>query len=330
MEINQEKSIVFMGTPDFAVGILQAMMDAGCRIVGVVTTPDKPSGRGLKVNRSAVKEFLLQREATTGEQMPLLQPVSLKDPEFIETLQSWNADLFVVVAFRMLPKIVWNMPPMGTFNLHASLLPQYRGAAPINWAIINGDTRTGVTTFFLDEHIDTGAIIRQEETPIGPDENVGSLHDRLMEIGARLVCESIAAIFNGEVTPLAQPELEDLRPAPKLNRETGLLDWNDSAQNLHNLIRGLSPYPGAHSPLHTGEKEQDVKIYAARPVGEHESVPTATPGTVFSDGKTYFRVQCGRGVLEILELQMPGKKRLGIREFLAGWRPVEAYFGAMR
>ena len=325
MEINREKSIVFMGTPDFAVGILQAMMDAGCRIVGVVTTPDKPSGRGLKVNRSAVKEFLLQREAATGEKMPLLQPVSLKDPEFIETLQSWHADLFVVVAFRMLPKIVWGMPPMGTFNLHASLLPQYRGAAPINWAIINGDTRTGVTTFFLDEHIDTGAIIRQSETEIGPDENVGSLHDRLMEIGCQLVCESIDAIFKGEVTPLPQPEIEDLRPAPKLNRETGLLNWKDSAQHLHNLIRGLSPYPGAHSLLHAGGKEQDVKIYAAQPVAQKNPVNVA-PGTISTDGKTYFRVQCGSDALDILELQMPGKKRLTIREFLAGWRPTEAFF----
>lgn len=322
MENLQEKSIVFMGTPDFAVGILQRMLEDGFRIAGVVTTPDKPSGRGLKVNRSAVKEFLIRREAETGMATPLLQPVSLKDPEFLEQLRSWNADLFVVVAFRMLPKIVWSMPPMGTFNLHASLLPQYRGAAPINWAIINGEQQTGVTTFFLDEHMDTGAIIHRAATPIGEDENVGSLHDRLMQIGQELVCRSIVDIFDGKVTPLPQLESDDLKPAPKLSRETGLIHWDQDAVRIHNLVRGLSPYPGAHSLLVAGGKQQDVKIYATAPV----KAGTGQPGTITTDGKTWFRVQCGSGALDILEVQLPGKKRLSIREFLAGWRATEAHF----
>ena len=313
-----------MGTPDFAVGILEAMLNAEYHIVGVVTTPDKPSGRGLKVNRSAVKEFLLQREANTGISIPLLQPVSLKDPAFLEALQSWQADLFVVVAFRMLPKVVWSMPPMGTFNLHASLLPQYRGAAPINWAIINGETRTGVTTFFLDEHMDTGAIIGQAEVSIGPDENVGSLHDRLMEVGKTLVCDSIRRIFQGEVEALPQEEPGQLLPAPKLSRETGLLDWQQDANQLHNLIRGLSPYPGTHSQLRMQDKALDVKIYAGQPSDQNK--PNLKPGAITTDGKSYFRVQCGNGSLDILELQLPGKKRLNIREFLAGWRATEAYF----
>ena len=244
----EKTKIVFMGTPDFAVGILKALFANKFNIVGVVTVPDKKSGRGLKVNTSAVKKYLLEKEKYQDGKIKLMQPILLKDPEFLEELESLQADLFIVVAFRMLPKIVWSMPRLGTFNLHGSLLPKYRGAAPINWAIINGETETGVTTFMLDEKIDTGAILFYEKCPIGEKDNMEIIHDRLMEIGADLVVKTANKIISGEITPLAQKDTpEMLIPAPKLTRETGAIDWENNAIQIDRLIRGLSPYPGAHS-----------------------------------------------------------------------------------
>lgn len=321
----EEKKIVFMGTPDFAVGILEALISAGLVPAGVVTTPDKPSGRGLKVSCSAVKEYVLRLAAERGIRVPLLQPVSLKDPDFLQELGSWQADLFIVVAFRMLPKTVWSMPPLGTFNLHASLLPQYRGAAPINRAIIDGETHTGVTTFFLDEHMDTGAILDSRSLEIGPDEDAGSLHDRLMALGADLVVETARKILSGTARTAPQPETDLLRTAPKLHRETGAIRWDSPARTIHNLVRGLSPYPGAHSVLTASGKSQEIKIYRSARTGEPSGQPA---GTVRIPGKGRLQVSCADEWLELLEIQAPGKKRLAVREFLAGWRDTaDARFG---
>lgn len=321
----EEKRIVFMGTPDFAVGILEALIGAGLVPAGIVTTPDRPSGRGLKVNCSAVKEYVLRLETEHGIRLPLLQPVSLKDPDFLQALASWQADLFIVVAFRMLPRAVWSMPPLGTFNLHASLLPQYRGAAPINRAIIDGETRTGVTTFFLDEHMDTGAVLDSRSLEIGPDEDAGSLHDRLMALGAELVVETARNIFSGTARTVPQAESAPLRTAPKLHRDTGEIRWNSPARTVHNLIRGLSPYPGAHSVLSASGKNQEIKIYRSARTGEPSRQPA---GTVRIPGKGRLQVSCADEWLELLEIQAPGKKRLAVREFLAGWRDTaDARFG---
>jgi len=305
--------IVYMGTPEFATAPLKSLIDGGYDIAAVVTVPDKPSGRGLKMNYSAVKEFVLSLDRN----IPILQPEKMKDPEFIDALRDINADLFVVVAFRILPKAVWSMPRLGTFNLHASLLPKYRGAAPINWAIINGETETGVTTFLLDEDIDTGAILFQEKVSILPEDNIGTLYDRLMMTGSSLVLRTVDALAEGNTVPVPQNPSAETCPAPKITRETMELNWNSSAIAIHNRIRGLSPYPATHTTLKHGESTLDVKIFESA-VDSADGVHP-TPGRITSDGKKRIWVDCAEGRLEILEIQAAGKKRLRTREFLAGW-----------
>lgn len=317
--------IVFMGTPEFAVGPLRALVEGGYNVVGVVTVPDRRIGRGQKIGFSPVKEYAL----SAG--LPLLQPESLKDESFLESLRGWNADMFVVVAFRMLPRAVWSMPPKGTFNLHASLLPAYRGAAPINWALINGEERTGVTTFLLDEHMDTGAVLFQQEVDILPDEDFGSLYGRLMEAGTGLVLKTVEALQNGTAVPVAQ-DVSALRPeqagAPKLSRETGQMDWNRPARSLHNLVRGLSPKPGAHGTVVLDGQELELKFYSTAVLSDEQAVSagvpedflTAAPGTAYTDHRTCILVRCGEGALSLIDIQAPAKKRMDVRSFLAGWR----------
>ena len=331
MSIIKKERIVYMGTPEFAVAPLDALIKAGHNVVGVVTVADKASGRGLKVNESAVKKYAVEHN------IPVLQPVSLKDPEFLEALKAWKADLFVVVAFRMLPKVVWEIPPMGTFNLHAALLPQYRGAAPINWAVINGDKATGVTTFMIDEGMDTGKIMYREQYLIDPDENVGSVHDNLMEIGSRLVVQTVEAIFDGSVEYRVQRSFiqgsEILRPAPKLSRELCHIDWNGKTRHIYNLIRGLSPYPAAFTELVKDGKVTQMKIYGTQKVTGEEftdmlsrsGMTEAAPGTILSDGKTYLAVATADGALSITELQLAGKKRMPVKDFLIGFREPQSY-----
>ena len=331
MDIFKKKRIVYMGTPEFAVAPLDALIKSGHKVVGVVTVADKASGRGLKINESAVKKYAVENN------IPVLQPVSLKDPEFLDALRAWKADLFVVVAFRMLPKVVWEMPPMGTFNLHAALLPQYRGAAPINWAVINGDKATGVTTFMIDDGMDTGKIMYREQYIIDPDENVGSVHDNLMEIGSRLVVQTVDAIFDGSVEYRVQRSFiqgsEILRPAPKLSRELCHIDWNGKTRHIYNLIRGLSPYPAAFTELAKGDKVTQMKIYETEKItGEafaemlsRNGLEAAKPGTVLSDGKTYLAVTTADGAISIKELQLAGKKRMAVKDFLIGFREPETY-----
>ncbi len=300
--------IVFLGTPDFAVASLRALVEGGYEVVAVVTMPDKAAGRGLKVQHSAVKEYAL----SVG--LPVLQPEKLKDPEFLDELRALKPDLGIVIAFRMLPEVVWAMPRLGTFNLHASLLPQYRGAAPINWAIINGETRTGVTTFMLNTEIDKGAILGRREVEIGPDETAGELHDRLMYEGARLVVETVDTIAEGKAHPIDQSADDaDLHPAPKIFRDDCRVNWSVGAAVVHNFIRGLSPYPAAWTMLDTGEV---LKIYRAHPIQETH---TATPGTIRSDGRTFIHVACGDGWVAIDDIQLAGKKRLATPEFLRGF-----------
>lgn len=310
-----------MGTPEFAVAPLESLLENGYNVVGVVTVPDKPAGRGRKLGESAVKKFASERG------LPLLQPLLLKDPEFLSELESLHADLFIVVAFRMLPKVVWAMPRMGTFNLHASLLPQYRGAAPINWAIINGERETGVTTFMIDEEIDTGGILLQSSTDIAPDETVGTLYDRLMVIGSDLVLKTVEGLMEGSLKPKPQSGAE-FKPAPKLTRELSHIDWSRGALVLEWLIRGLSPYPGTFSSIVRGDKSTDVKIFGAKAIegdcqrGEKEMME---PGTILSDGRSYLRVVCGDGLLELQEIQVAGKRRMRIEEFLPGFRDPQEY-----
>ena len=296
-----------------------------------MTVADKASGRGLKINESAVKKYAVEHN------IPVLQPVSLKDPDFLEALKAWKADLFVVVAFRMLPKVVWEIPPMGTFNLHAALLPQYRGAAPINWAVINGDKATGVTTFMIDDGMDTGKIMYREQCLIGPDENVGEVHDKLMDMGARLVVQTVEAIFDGSVEFRVQRSFiqgsEILRPAPKLSRELCHIDWNGKTRHIYNLIRGLSPYPAAFTELVKGDKVMQMKIYDTETVtGEafaqmlsDRGLETAGPGTILSDGRTYLAIATADGAISIKELQLAGKKRMAVKDFLIGFREPETY-----
>ncbi|MBK9458671.1 MAG: methionyl-tRNA formyltransferase [Sphingobacteriales bacterium] len=297
--------IVFMGTPEFAVSSLDILVQNGYEIVGVITVPDKPAGRGHKLQQSAVKKYALEHN------LPVLQPEKLKDPVFIEQLQALNADLQVVVAFRMLPAVVFQMPRYGTFNLHASLLPQYRGAAPINWAVINGDTESGVTTFFIEQQIDTGNIIFQEKTPIAPNQTAGELHDVLMDIGAKLVLKTVQAIEAGNCTTQPQPNLPDLRPAPKIFTETCRINWQQPTAQVYNFVRGLSPYPAAFTTLH----DKILKIYQAKPIIE---MYNQTAGTFVTDQKTYLHIATADGWIEVLELQMEGKKRMGVQEFLRG------------
>ncbi len=310
--------ILFMGTPDFAVAILSHLINNDYNIVGIVTVPDKPSGRGLKVNKSAVKNYI----ESTGLQIPVFQPVILKDPIFANTISELKADIIIVVAFRMLPKIIWSIPSLGTFNLHASLLPQYRGAAPINWAIINGEKETGVTTFLLDEKTDTGAILLQEKVEIEDNDNAGTLHDKLEIIGSQLVCKTIDQLICQEANPKRQELINpSYKPAPKLNRETSRINWNGNHIAINNLIRGLSPYPTAYSTLTFMNKSIEIKIFDSSIITDQNidcGERLSKPGDIYSDRKTLLIVQCGEGLLKIEELQVAGKKRLKIRDFLAG------------
>ncbi|MCM1077112.1 MAG: methionyl-tRNA formyltransferase [Bacteroides sp.] len=311
----EDLRIVFLGTPEFAVESLKRIVEGGYNVVGVVTMPDKPAGRGHKMYQSPVKEYAVSHG------LRLMQPVRLKDEAFVEELRSLNADLFVVIAFRMLPEVVWTMPPLGTFNLHASLLPRYRGAAPINWAVINGDKETGVTTFFLKHEIDTGDIIAQEKIEILPTDNVGDVHDKLMMLGADLTIKTIDDIIAGTLSPIPQDKLigdTEPTPAPKIFKETCKIDWTAPADRIHNLIRGLSPYPAAWSTLIDGDAELGaVKIFESRIV----TPPTTLgPGEVIIEGPT-MTVGCSDGnALEILSLQAPGKRRMPTPDFLRGSR----------
>lgn len=300
--------IVFMGTPDFAVASLQALLDGGLNVVGVITAPDKPAGRGLALQQSPVKELAV------ANKIPLLQPLKLKDPQFLEQLAAWKPDLQVVVAFRMLPEVVWALPPMGTINLHGSLLPNYRGAAPINWALINGEKKTGVTTFLLKHEIDTGDLLLQRELEIEQTDNFGTLYNKLKVMGAKVLTETIERYVQEKITPVPQSNLEQLlKAAPKLQKETGEIDWNCAGTAINNLIRGLSPVPGAFAKL----DGKLLKIYKATPLEEKISVP---PGTIDTDGKNFLRFACQDGWIQIEELQLEGKKKMPITPFLQGYR----------
>ena len=307
--------IVFMGTPEFAVATLGSLLMNEYNVVGVVTAPDKPSGRGRKITKSAVKEF------AELSNLPILQPSSLRDPEFIGQLKILNADLFIVVAFRMLPEDVWKMPPLGTINLHASLLPDYRGAAPINHAIINGESITGITTFFIDEKIDTGNILLREEVQIFPFENAGDLHDRLMKLGARLVIRTLADISENNIKILPQTKLIKqeaiLKLAPKIHSADCIIDWNNDAVKINNLVRGLSPYPCARSWFKSDSTTISFKIFESQPKIEKHSLK---PGTILSDGNQYITISCKDGFLSITSLQLEGKRRMNAAEFLRGFR----------
>lgn len=300
--------IIFMGTPDFAVGILDAIYKQNYNIVAVITAADKPAGRGQKIHYSAVKEYALEHN------LPLLQPTNLKDPDFIAELTSYNANLQIVVAFRMLPEIVWKMPEYGTFNLHASLLPDYRGAAPINWAIMNGETKTGVTTFFIDEKIDTGAIITKEETDIDPNENVGQLHDRLMNLGAETVIKTLDLIVHDNVNPIIQPK-EETKTAYKLNKDNCKINFDNTVQEIHNHIRGLSPYPSAWCNLVNGNNENAVKIHKSSYSTDNHDFAI---GQIIIDQKT-MKVAVKNGYLIIENMQLPGKKAMNIKDLLNGF-----------
>ena len=308
--------IVFMGTPDFAVESLRSLVEGGYQVVGVVTMPDKPVGRHQTVlQASPVKRYAEEKG------LPVLQPEKLKDPVFLEQLRALRADLRVVVAFRMLPEVVWAMPPMGTFNLHASLLPQYRGAAPINWAIINGETETGLTTFFLQHEIDTGNIIRQVRVPVAPTDNAGDLHDRLMQLGGALVTETVDLIARGDVQTVAQPSPADgvaLKPAPKIFKETCRIAWCEGVKRAYDFIRGLSPYPAAWTELVEGDKRVILKVYAAE---METAVPGEPVGTLVTDGRAAMRVALPDGYLRLLSVQLAGKKRMDIADFLRGFHP---------
>ena len=301
--------IVFMGTPDFAVASLKALLDAGENVVAVITAPDKPAGRGQKLNKSAVKVF------AEANALPVLQPEKLRDPQFIEELKSYNADLQVVVAFRMLPEMVWNMPPMGTINVHASLLPQYRGAAPINHAVINGEKQSGVTTFLLQHEIDTGNILLATKVDIAETDNAGILHDKLMNAGAETLIKTIEGLRNNTIKPIPQEDfnVEQLKHAPKIFKEDCLIDWNNSTEKIYNLIRGLSPYPTAFTYLHG----KVLKVYEAeKEIQSHQK----ESGTYETDGKTYLKFATNDGFINLKMIQIEGKKRMEINEFLKGYR----------
>ncbi len=307
--------IVYMGTPDFAVAPLRALVEGGYNVVAVVTTPDKPSGRGLKVNESAVKRYAVE----VG--LPIYQPVKLRDEEFVEAFRALDADLGIVIAFRMLPEIIWAAPRLGTFNLHASLLPQYRGAAPINRAIMNGESETGVTTFLLNPQIDEGAVLGQVKVEIEPSDNVGTLHDKLMNVGVDLVLETVEKIAEGNVTPIEQSEMfeGELKPAPKIFKEDCHIDFSLCGEQIINQIRGLSPYPAAWANLSEG---LSAKIFDARFVAQKID---AECGAILSDGKKYLHVVCADGVIEIGQLQLSGKKRMTAEELLRGFRNPTDY-----
>ena len=326
----EDLRIVYMGTPDFAVEALRQLVEGGYNVVGVITMPDKPAGRGHKIQYSPVKQYALEQN------LPLLQPEKLKDEAFVQALREWKADLQIVVAFRMLPEVVWSMPRLGTFNLHASLLPQYRGAAPINWAVINGDTETGITTFFLKHEIDTGEVIQQVRVPIADTDNVEIVHDKLMMLGGKLVVETVDAILNGVVKPVPQEEMAvvgELRPAPKIFKETCRIDWNQPVKKVYDFIRGLSPYPAAWSELVSPEGEVVVvKIFETEKYIRNEGKRCRNSrgcfckvGSIETDGKKYIKVAVPGGVVSVLSLQLPGKKRLKTDELLRGFRLTNEY-----
>lgn len=314
--------IVYMGTPDFAVESLRALVEGGYNVVGVITMPDKPVGRhGSVLQASPVKEYAL------SQNLPVLQPEKLKDEAFISELRALNADLQIVVAFRMLPEVVWDMPRFGTFNLHASLLPQYRGAAPINWAVINGDTETGVTTFFLTHEIDTGKIIRQKHLPIADTDNVGMVHDALMTIGAGLVTETVDLLLSGKVDAIPQEEfikdVIELRPAPKIFKDTCRIDWNQPLKKIYDFIRGLSPYPAAWTELVAVDgSRQALKVYQAE---KHPASHNQAVGTILTDAKSYIDIVVEDGYIRLVDLQLAGKKRMGVKDFLNGNKQIGNY-----
>jgi len=318
----KEMKIVFMGTPDFAVESLKALVDNGYQVVGVITAPDKPAGRGRQLSESAVKKYAVENG------LIVLQPEKLKNPDFLAELENLNADIQIVVAFRMLPEVVWNRPPLGTFNLHASLLPQYRGAAPLNWAIINGERETGVTTFLLDKEIDTGRIIFQESIEIGENDSVGDLHDRMMQVGANLVLKTVDALAEGRVEAVEQTALMDrpetIKHAPKIFKEDCRIDWTRDTESVRNLVRGLSPYPAAWTEFLNKETSEimTAKIYAA--ISDNNNLPGA-PGTLLSDGKTFLKVACIDGWLSITDIQLSGKKRMKTEELLRGFHHLEEW-----
>ena len=301
--------IVFMGTPDFAVTILKALVESQYNIVGVITAPDKPAGRGRKLNESAVKQYAKTQD------LHILQPTNLKSEVFLEDLKALHANLQIVVAFRMLPKAVWQMPEYGTFNLHASLLPNYRGAAPINWAIINGETKTGVSTFFIDEKIDTGEMILQEDILIDAEENAGSLHDKLMHIGSKLVLKTVALIEKGNVNTTPQQETAETKTAHKLNKDNCKINWDNSIDHIYNMIRGLSPYPAAWCTLINGNDELAIKIYAAKKEHFNHSLNN---GSIISTKKE-LKVAVTNGYIIIKEIKLPGKKLMDIKSLLNGY-----------
>lgn len=307
--MNKQMRIIYMGTPEFAVEPLKRLVEGGYNVVGVITMPDKPAGRGYNLQPSAVKVYAQQAG------LNILQPVNLKDEEFLTELRSLKADLQIVVAFRMLPEVVWSMPRLGTFNLHASLLPQYRGAAPINWAVINGETETGVTTFFLKHEIDTGNIILQRKISIQPTDNVGIIYDKLMTIGGDLVIETVDRIIDGNLETTPQDESIELKPAPKIFKDTCKVDWNKTSVEIHNLIRGLSPYPAAFTMVKDDkDRELGLKIYESEILDEESELPA---GTLISDGKT-LKMTTADGVLKLIKVQLAGKKAMKAEELLRG------------
>lgn len=306
--------IIFMGTPDFATGVLKELIDTQHTVVGIVTAPDKPAGRGQQISKSAVKQY------AEDSSIPILQPTNLKETTFIEQLKQLNADLFIVVAFRMLPEIVWAMPPKGTINLHASLLPQYRGAAPINWAIINGEKKTGVTTFFIEREIDTGMILAKEEVAISEDMTAGELHDILLEVGNKLIVKSVALIEDGMFTKVPQHELQfkELKPAPKIFKNDCAINWNQSASSIHDFIRGLSPYPTAWTTFQFEKKKQQntVKLFRTKKT----TITTNSTVRELLISKTEILIPCDDFYLEVLELQVAGKKKMTAKEFISGYQ----------
>ena len=301
--------IIFMGTPDFAVATLAKLIENNYNIVGVITAPDKPAGRGRKLNQSAIKQY------AETKNLNILQPTNLKDDGFIEELKVLNANLQIVVAFRMLPKVVWQMPEYGTFNLHASLLPNYRGAAPIHWAIINGETKTGVTTFFIDEKIDTGAMILQKEVNIEINDTVGDLHDKLMNIGSGLVIETVQLIENGNITTTIQPKHSDVKTAYKLNKDNCKINWNDTLDNIYNKVRGLNPFPVAWALLNNGNEELKVKVYNVDKIEEVHQFKTGQLIVTKSD----ISVAVKKGFIKLKEIQLPGKRKMDTKALLNGF-----------
>ena len=314
MSSAKDLRIVFMGTPEFASTSLKSLVEEGYNIVAVVTTPDKPAGRGQKIHESDVK--LTAKELG----LPILQPEKLRDESFLEAMRELKPDLGIVIAFRMLPEVVWAMPRLGTFNLHASLLPEYRGAAPINWAIINGEKRTGVTTFLLNHEIDKGAIIEQESVDILPEDNIGTLYDKLMNIGSKLVLRTVDKLAEGNYTTIEQMHIDEstLKPAPKIFKEDGRIDWTKRGEDIVNLVRGLSPYPAAWSPIFKeGTECGSMKIFTTRFVADSKA---GTIGEVVTDAKNTFGVRCADGIVYLDDVQLAGKKRMTIKELLLGWR----------